>query len=296
MKILYLDDNKTDILYVKTILGEEHTVDSAQTIPEALTLLRKESKYDIVLCDYHLRKSNGFQAYTALNKDVAMPSILLTVTLDEDLIISALRHGFETYLNKDKLTKLNLEKKLQDAIDSYTKKQDAAKMVHDLERKAMYDALTQLPNRALLFDRVDHEIKNAVRLKTSFALIFIDIDGFKAVNDTLGHEMGDKLLIKIANALTQSVRDIDTVSRLGGDEFVLLLPSIGQESSLKKLADKVLSALIAIRKIDRHNIQISGSLGLTLYMESDDIKSIISRADKAMYHAKKKGKSCWVFV
>jgi len=156
---------------------------------------------------------------------------------------------------------------------------------------AHYDALTGLPNRALLTDRIHQALALARRDKEMLAVMFLDLDKFKPVNDTFGHEIGDLLLKEVANRLLGSVRASDTVARIGGDEFVVLLPTIEQEQDAAVVAQKTLHALNRAFDIAGHNLQISTSIGIAAYpAHADNEKLLLINADVAMYYAKKNGR------
>ncbi len=157
---------------------------------------------------------------------------------------------------------------------------------------AHYDPLTELPNRALLNERLQQSVLKARRDKSSMALMFLDLDKFKPVNDTLGHETGDLLLKQVAQRLLNSMRASDTVARIGGDEFVVLLHAIDLESDATLVADKILHAIKQPFSINRHTIDISGSIGIAVYPQhGDDEKLLLINADVAMYQAKQKGRN-----
>ncbi|MCP4971903.1 MAG: diguanylate cyclase [Arcobacter sp.] len=166
-----------------------------------------------------------------------------------------------------------------------------------LEYNATHDYLTDLPNRSLLLDRLGHAIQRVIRHNIIGGLIFIDLDNFKAVNDTLGHDIGDKLLIKVSKSLKYSVRDEDTVSRIGGDEFVILSDCIGKTKEEAKLniinlAEKIKFILNDIKDIEGHKNNVTPSIGITLFDKySISATDIIKQADEAMYKAKKEGKN-----
>lgn len=166
-----------------------------------------------------------------------------------------------------------------------------------LEYQATHDNLTGLPNRLLLLDRIEHAITKIVRHKIVGGLIFIDLDNFKEVNDTLGHDIGDLLLIMVSKTIREVIRDEDTIARIGGDEFIILLDNIGNDKKIAKinilnLAEKIKESLNAITHING-NINISTpSIGITLFNDASvSIKDIIKQADTAMYIAKKQGKN-----
>lgn len=166
-----------------------------------------------------------------------------------------------------------------------------------LQYQATHDNLTGLPNRLLLLDRIEHAITKVVRHKIVGGLIFIDLDNFKEVNDTLGHDVGDILLVEIAKKLKQNVRDEDTVSRIGGDEFIVLADNIGRNNkealeNIERLANKIKKSLNGIEYINGHKNVSTPSIGVTLFSDASiSVQDLIKQADKAMYAAKKQGKN-----
>ncbi len=173
--------------------------------------------------------------------------------------------------------------------DDVTKEKQADERIHYL---AHYDLLTGLPNRALFTDRLLQAIVTAKREKTRLALMFIDLDKFKPVNDNLGHDIGDLLLKEVAKRMKNCMRASDTVSRIGGDEFVTLLPGIEQEQNAIQVAEKILYALNQPFALAGHIINISASMGVAVYPEhGGDEKLLMKNADIAMYYAKKTGRN-----
>jgi diguanylate cyclase (GGDEF)-like protein/PAS domain S-box-containing protein len=159
-------------------------------------------------------------------------------------------------------------------------------------REANYDALTQLPNRRLFIDRLQHEVIKTQRSGKLLALMFIDLDRFKEVNDTLGHETGDLLLAEAARRIIGCVRRSDTVARLGGDEFTVILPDIVDPPHLENTANAILQALQAPFQLKTDEVFISASIGLTFYPhDADDIDTLLINADQAMYDAKAQGRN-----
>lgn len=161
-----------------------------------------------------------------------------------------------------------------------------------LERLAHFDALTQLPNRMLLGDRMQLAMAQAERSGKSLAVCYLDLDGFKPVNDTFGHATGDRLLIEVGQRLRQCVRAGDTVARLGGDEFVLLLGGLQDEHECDIALARVISALSQPFLVGSHTITISASIGVTLYpLDGSDTDTLLRHADQAMYEAKECGRN-----
>jgi diguanylate cyclase (GGDEF)-like protein/PAS domain S-box-containing protein len=157
---------------------------------------------------------------------------------------------------------------------------------------AQHDGLTDLPNRALLADRLKQAIALASRRKRQLALLFLDIDRFKHVNDSLGHAIGDRLLQSVARRLVSCVRSSDTVSRQGGDEFVILLPDISHSEDAATSGEKIRQALATPHSIDQHDLHITGSIGIATYPDDGtDSETLLQHADFAMYHAKENGRN-----
>lgn len=158
--------------------------------------------------------------------------------------------------------------------------------------QAFYDSLTGLPNRLLLKDRIDLEISHSKYTKQSFAIMYLDLDRFKIINDTLGHDIGDKLLKDIAARLKKCVNETDTVARIGGDEFVILLPDIIHEKNIGNIANEILETVRDPILIDSHELYISVSIGVTIYPDDGkDVETLLTNADVAMYRAKERGKN-----
>ncbi|AMK76647.1 diguanylate cyclase (GGDEF)-like protein [Methylomonas methanica] len=166
--------------------------------------------------------------------------------------------------------------------------------VHHL---AHYDALTDLPNRTLLIDRLHQAIAQARREHSLLALLYLDLDKFKPVNDSFGHDVGDLLLKEVANRLEACVkRETDTVSRLGGDEFVILLSQLDRQSAAGLVAENILTSLSQPFVIQQHILDISSSVGIAIYPDDGlDANTLMKNADHAMYQAKCAGRGCFRF-
>ena len=162
----------------------------------------------------------------------------------------------------------------------------------DLKKIAYFDELTGTPNRTLLADRLEQGIAQSVRRKKTMALCFLDLDGFKQVNDQFGHDTGDKLLIETTQRIYMCLRKVDTLSRIGGDEFIILLLDLNAEDEFIISIERILDALQQPFLIDDNSISISASIGVTLFPQNDnDSDMLLRHADQAMYTAKQKGKN-----
>ena len=161
---------------------------------------------------------------------------------------------------------------------------------------AHHDTLTGLPNRALLQDRLDQALTQAGRHDSRVAVMFLDLDRFKSINDTLGHSVGDELLKRVAERLRAGVRSMDTVSRLGGDEFVVLLHEVGIPEDVVMVAEKVLASLAPVLHVNGHALHVTPSIGISVYPDDGtDAMQLMKNADTAMYHAKAAGRNNFQF-
>lgn len=169
---------------------------------------------------------------------------------------------------------------------------ERTKLQEEASYLAHHDALTGLPNRLLLTDRLNQGILRAERHDTSISIMFIDLDGFKTVNDTLGHNQGDELLEQISKRLLASIRKSDSVYRLGGDEFILYIKDYKEEKNLDIIATKIIDVFKEPFILEGQEHFITGSIGISQYpKDGKDIKTLIKNADTAMYQAKKLGKN-----
>ncbi|BCB25746.1 hypothetical protein SKTS_06320 [Sulfurimicrobium lacus] len=165
-----------------------------------------------------------------------------------------------------------------------------------ISHQAQYDGLTDLPNRALFYDRLRQALSLAKRSKVGLALMFLDLDRFKQVNDTLGHHIGDLLLKSVAERLRQCVRESDTVARLGGDEFTVLLYDLRKREDIGRIAEKIIRTVSLPYELDGHDVRIGVSIGIARFSDdTEDEDSLVNLADKAMYSAKAGGRNTYRF-
>ena len=202
------------------------------------------------------------QDVVAAEKQIENSQVAQLLMVNEELVVAAMRNESEAVT--------------------------AAQALDEAERQSELDPLTQLPNRMLLLDRFDNAIANARRHGSRLGLLFLDLNNFKEINDTLGHAVGDEALKLAARCLSSSIRAGDTVSRHGGDEFVVLLTEVSQASDAVVVADKMLALLGVPSSIGPHRVQLAASIGISIYPEDgEDAVTLIERADAAMYRAKR---------
>lgn len=182
------------------------------------------------------------------------------------------------------------------ALRDQTDAETAANALTEASRSAGLDALTQLPNRVLLLDRFERAIATAKRHGARLALLFLDLNNFKQINDMLGHAVGDEVLKQVAQRLTSAIREADTLSRLGGDEFLILLTEVSHASDAVLVVDKVIAKLGAPSRVGDHVLRLTASIGICIYPDDGgDATTLIDRADAAMYRAKRHGHGSFAF-
>ena len=206
------------------------------------------------------------------------------------------RDGFEIPIEDSVAPIHNREGQPTGAVIVFRDVRAARAMALQMTHSAQHDFLTGLPNRMLLNDRVSQAIALAQRHMKKVAVLFLDLDGFKHINDSLGHPIGDKLLQSIAKRLVDCVRGSDTVSRQGGDEFVVLLSEMGQSDEAAITARRMLQAVAEAHSIDRHDLHVNTSIGVSVYPDDGlDAETLIKNADTAMYQAKENGRQNYQF-
>lgn len=190
----------------------------------------------------------------------------------------------------------NANKKLTHFIGIFFDNSERKTVEERLDHLAHYDALTGLPNRSLLLDRLEQAMERAIRLGTKVALLYLDLDHFKMVNDSLGHSAGDELLRAVAQRTKTCVRAVDTVARLGGDEFVVLVPDLPETQDIHTVARKLLEVLTPPYDIGGHSVASTPSIGISLYPDDGShIDDLMKNADTAMYQAKQSGRGNFKF-
>jgi len=178
-------------------------------------------------------------------------------------------------------------------VDDITERKRSEELIW---KQANFDTLTSLPNRNMFHDRLAQELIKSNRAKLPLALLLIDLDEFKEVNDTLGHDVGDQLLQQAGHRITSCVRESDTVARLGGDEFMIILSELHDRNKVDEIAEKIIARLTEEYHLGDEVIHASGSIGITLYpTDASDIDTLIKNADQAMYAAKQKGRNCYSY-
>jgi diguanylate cyclase (GGDEF)-like protein len=287
LRLLIVEDSEEDTQLLVHELrqgGFEPIWQRVETAVAMIVALDRDP-FDLVVADFTMPSFSGTAALEVLRaRNADLPFIFVSGTIGEDAAVEAMRSGAHDYVMKGHLQRLvpAIRRELREAILRREHRYGAALVQH----LAYYDALTDLPNRALLYDRLNKELAATQRENKPFALMILDLDGFKEVNDTLGHSVGDALLQQVGQRIQGALREVDTVARLGGDEFALLLPGAD--------ADTVMAAIARILTVVEHPFQaegltldVHGSIGVAL-CPSHGVTSdlLMQRADIAMYVAK----------
>jgi diguanylate cyclase (GGDEF)-like protein len=206
------------------------------------------------------------------------------------------RDGFEIPIEDSVAPIHDHEGRVRGAVIVLRDVSAARAMARQMTHSAQHDFLTGLPNRMLLNDRVDQAITLAPRHKNKVAVLFVDLDGFKHINDSLGHAIGDKLLQSVAGRLVECVRSSDTVSRQGGDEFVILLSEVERSEDAAISAKRLLEVVAQTHPVDQHDLHVTASVGVSVYPDDGmDAATLIKNADTALYQAKANGRQSYQF-
>ena len=237
--------------------------------------------HDIILLDYQDAPDICEDLLrSACANGCTTPILCLTEKVNPELDRAAIKAGAADYLVKDRLDIASIERTIRYAIDRKRAETELARLAH-------YDSLTGIPNRLLFNDRLDRALQRGERGDSPFALLYIDLDGFKSVNDTHGHDVGDKLVQGIAERLSQCIRRTDSVARIGGDEFTVLLEKVTSTNDTVVIAQKIIDIITEPFDINGQQLRVGSSVGIAVYPEAGrDATTLIKHADMAMYEAK----------
>jgi two-component system, cell cycle response regulator len=291
--ILIVDDQDTNVQLLEHMLRDVGYRCITSTMdPHAVCALHRDNRYDLILLDLQMPGMDGFQVMEGLKEietDGYLPVLVITAQPGHKL--RALNAGAKDFISKP-FDLMEAKTRIHNMLEVRLLYKQLEQYNRALESMALHDALTGLPNRRLLFDRLALAIAHARRNKSTMAVMVLDLDGFKQVNDTLGHDAGDTLLRMVANRLVAAVRQQDTVARLGGDEFVIALWELSQADDVARLASKVIQAVSQSYRIQGLDVNITASVGVGIYpTHGDAVETLMKRADMALYDAKRSGKN-----
>jgi diguanylate cyclase (GGDEF)-like protein len=292
-EVLLVEDNRIDAQLIRRLLrrvsSSYYRITHVRTLNDAV-LSADELAPDVILADLNLPDSRGTDTVASLQTAYPdIPLIIVSAWEDEAVSLRSVKAGAQDYLVKGHIDGANLHRVIRYAIE---RKRTELELV----RLAQFDQLTGLPNRTLLRERVNHALARAMRSGSGVATLILDMDRFKEINDMLGHEVGDKLLVKAAKRIRANVRDQDTVARLGGDEFAVVLEGVSEAKEVLPVIERIVESLREVTTVDGHEVNTSTSIGIAMYPENgSNLSELLRAADLAMYQAKSSGRACYQF-
>lgn len=296
INILIVEDDPDDVYLIKEYLNadprKQYTYKYASTLETAIKEVEK-ADIDLILLDLGLPDANGLQTLNSLNDiNNAIPIVVLTGVEDNELGEEAIQLGAEDYLPKKIASTLLLTRSINYSIERH-------RLLLELKRKAELDPLTGLPNRTMIYDKLEFMIQQSERSGQDFSLVMLDFDKFKHVNDTLGHRFGDRLLQVFAQRLKALMRKSDYVSRYGGDEFFMIVSNYQSNEELEDLLRNKQEALCKPYQVEFDGEiveqEMSISFGVMKWSIGLSASQMLERADQAMYSSKRNTASSLTF-
>ena len=293
ISLLLVEDDLKEALVIRNMLIEglqnQFTLEHSLSLSDALDLIQ-QNQFQAIILDSHLPDGKSFESILQFMQFCPdAPILILSGVEEEDQAIQAVKSGAQDYLIKGQTSSSTLCRAIRYAMERQRATQRITQLAH-------YDHLTGLANRGLFYERLNCAVARCHRNDTAIALMFLDLDHFKDINDTLGHEYGDSLLKTVAARIKKCIREIDTGVRLGGDEFAVLLEQIVSIEDVASVAQRILHLLAQPVIIKQHQLHVTGSLGITIYpWDSANPQELLSHSDAAMYRAKAQGGNTYQF-
>ena len=296
-RILIVDDEQSNVrLLERLLLTGGFTDVRGTTDPRQALLLFGELEPDLVLVDLHMPHMDGFALMAALSERLApndyLPFLVLTADTTRETKERALSSGAKDFLTKP-LERMEVLLRTRNLLETrflhLALKNENRELEAKLVHQAFHDSLTGLANRALFRDRVDHALARSARGER-VAVLFLDLDNFKSVNDTLGHVEGDRLLQAVATRLLKASRGCDTVARIGGDEFAILLEDVHHVDDALVVVTRIMESMRQPVALRGREVTISPSIGIAHARGAEQVDELMRNADVAMYRAKEDGK------
>ncbi|RIL06306.1 MAG: hypothetical protein DCC71_07210 [Proteobacteria bacterium] len=291
IRVLLVEDDAVDARALRRMLEAAREarfeIAEARSVEDGLRRLRDE-RFQAVLLDLSLEEGDGLETLARARIAAAsVPIIAMAPEADEDSAVQALRFGAQDYLVKGASDARVVVRTLRHAVERHRILTDLASARQREHYLAMHDALTGLSNRSAFLDQLRRALGYAARHRKRAAVLFLDLDRFKSINDTLGHPVGDELLKVVGERLARSLRQTDLVARLGGDEFLIALPDVERDHDPGRVASKLVAALSQPARIGGREYRVGASVGIALFpRDGADADVLIRNADTAMYCAK----------
>ena len=301
IRILIIEDNQDSAQLIQEELIENNG--NIRFKPELAECLSTGIEHinnrgaDVILLDVTLPDMQDIDTLIELKKNVPdIPIIVYSNHDDESFAVKAIQEGAQDYLVKGSVERDLLVRAIRYSIERHQMLKKMKQTQEELRQFAHYDNLTGLPNRKLLYEHLGKAIARARRENNIMAVIFLDLDKFKIINDELGHALGDVLLQSVTKRIKNCMRQNDVLSRQGGDEFIIVLDDIGSKEYISIVAERIRNTLSDVYVLEGKELSISVSIGISIYPEdSFDIDILINKADVAMYNAKEHGGNNYKF-
>lgn len=292
-RILIVDDREANVLLLLRMLQVAgYTRVETTTTPQVVCDLHRSNRYDLILLDLQMPDMDGFQVMAGL-KEIEADSYLsvLALTAQPAHELRALQAGARDFVSKP-FEVAEVLMRVHNMVEVRLLHESVRSHNRTLETLALQDPLTGLANRRFLAERMRIALARGRVHTSAMAVVYVDLDGFKQVNDSLGHAAGDALLRMVAGRLVEAVRDEDTVARLGGDEFMIVLWHVAGEEDAVQVASKVIGAVSQPYDVEGDIVSITTSVGVSLYpAHGEDVTTLMESADSAMYEAKRAGRN-----
>lgn len=291
--ILIVDDQQANVLLLQQMLQEAgYTNISSTTDPFAVCALHRKSQYDLILLDLQMPGKDGFQVMEELGKIEAQAYLpVLVITAQPNHKLRALAAGARDFISKP-FDMLEAKTRIRNMLEVRLMYRQLEHYNQVLESMALNDTLTGLPNRRLLLDRLSLSIAHARRNKSSAALLYLNLNGFNQVNESLGHDASDTLLGMVAARLQAAVRQEDTVARINGDEFMISLWELSHANGLGELVSRILHSVSQPYLINGSDTLLTASVGVSVYpANGEEAETLMQCANNALYEARRNGKN-----
>lgn len=298
MKILVADDSKTTLaLITESLKKMGHTIIAVSNGFDAIEVYKTKHP-DLIILDVIMEGMDGFECakrIRSIDVDEWIPIIFLSGAVDDENIAKGIDAGGDDYLTKP-FSEITLASKIKAMQRISDMRKKLCVTTHKLKLLSSTDPLTGLYNRLQFETTIKEKTTNAHESKESIALLFLDLDNFKTINDTLGHHAGDLLLKEVANRLKSCLRSKDFIARLGGDEFAIILDKIENRKIVEELAQKLIYIIDQPYKLENDQVTVGASIGIAYFPSKDtSMETLVINADIAMYHAKEAGRNNFQF-
>lgn len=296
-RLLVIEDKTDDIFLVKNTLEHSNITfdffDSAQTGKDAVNKLN-DNEYDLIIMDFNLPDMTAIEIIDeikGLDNNKILPILSLTASGNAKVAVELMKKGVFDYINKEDLDPDIFRTEIEYVLEKSNEVISRKKHIERLSKFGLYDQLTELPNRNLFYDRLDHAMKSVKRTNKKIAVLFIDLNDFKLINDNYGHNTGDIVISEVGKRLSNKARGADTIARYGGDEFTIILDGITVIEDAVSISQKLHDLILQPITIDDNEFVVTSAIGISICPDdTNDMNELIHLADKAMYEAKRQNK------